>query len=318
MDNKKYFAGIDLGGTFIKAGLVGEKGNILIEKRIPTRVEKGSKVILEDICELMEVFQKDLPGEGSSGGVGIGAPGLIDVSNGIYLEGPNLPGWNEVPVVSGMSRRLNMPVILDNDANLAALGEHAFGAGKGCKDMMMITLGTGVGSGLIIHGELYRGARDTAGEFGHTTIHFDGPVCSCGRKGCIEAYVGTQGILRTLKQKLVLNKDSLLAEMDPGQITPKDISVAAEKGDKTAIEVLQYTGTYLGYGFGNVANLLNLERIVVGGGVSAAGDLILEPARQSCRRIAMKVPGETIKIVPAELGNKAGVIGAARLAMQNN
>ena len=242
----------------------------------------------------------------------------MKVTEGIYVEGPNLPDWKDFPVVSVLGEKLDLPVVVDNDANMAALGEYTYGAGQGCTDMMMVTLGTGVGSGLILDGRLYRGVHDTAGEFGHTTIQFEGPVCNCGRKGCVEAYIGTNGILAALKAKLETGRSSVLKEMEFEKIMPKDIGMAAERGDALAVEVLHDVGYALGVGCGNVANLLNLERIVVGGGVSAAGDFILEPARKGCRDMAMQVQGETIQIIPASLGNKAGFIGAACLAMLNS
>jgi len=312
------YIGLDLGGTFIKAGLVDQDGNIVLEKQIPTQVGQGAEVIVENLLEMVRLIQDDMSEDMDIPGVGIGAPGCVKVSEGIYVEGPNLPDWKDFPVASILSEKLELSVVVDNDANMAALGEYTYGAGQGCTDMMMVTLGTGVGSGLILDGKLYRGVHDTAGEFGHTTIQFEGPVCNCGRKGCVEAYIGTNGILAVLKAKLEAGRSSVLKEMVLDKIMPKDIGMAAKKGDELAIEVLHDVGYALGIGFGNIANLLNLERIVVGGGVAAAGDFILEPARKGCREMAMKVQGETLQIVPASLGNKAGFIGAACLAMLNS
>jgi glucokinase len=242
-------------------------------------------------------------------------PGLVDAEAGIFIEGPNLKTCNDVNVSERLGMRLGMPVFIDNDAHVAALGEFAYGAGRGSADMFMVTLGTGVGGGLILDGKLYRGKRNTAGEFGHTTIQMDGPLCNCGRRGCVEAFVGKNGIVRSAIQKLDSGRASSLAAKDRNRLEPLDLSLAAEAGDALAIDVLAEIGGYLGVGLGNLVNLLNLERIVVGGQVADAGDLILKPAREALDRVALKVPRETVRIVPAKLGNSAGIVGAARLAM---
>ena len=310
-----FYVGIDLGGTNIKAGLVSPAGKVHAEEKIPTDISADPVAVLKQICDLIKALAGHVPEGGVIRAAGVGAPGQVNSTEGIFYEGPNLPLWKNVPVVQQIQESVKLYAALDNDANLAALGEYAFGAGQGVTEMMMVTLGTGVGSGLILNGRLYHGGMDSAGEFGHTTIRFDGPVCGCGRHGCVEAYVGTAGMLRTLQEKLDAGRNSVLKDRDFGSVTPRDISLAAAGGDTVALETLSEAGTCLGVGLGNAANLLNLQRVVVGGGVAGAGDLILEPARKSMMRVALKVPGETIEIVPARLGNRAGLIGAARMAM---
>ena len=311
--NEKLFVGIDLGGTNIKAGLVDAQGQVKIEKEIATEVHGGVDHVMGRMRDL--ILQLRDEANGPVPGVGVGLPGMVNVDDGIFHEGPNLPGWIDEPLVEKLGAMVKMPVILDNDANVAALGEFAFGAGRGVRDMLMVTLGTGVGGGLILNGELFYGCRYSAGEFGHTIINFEGPTCGCGRPGCIEAYIGTAGILNRVQEKINAGAISILSEIEASKMTPKDISDAAEKGDDVAIEVLSDTGRYLGIATANVANLLNIQRVVVGGGVAKAGDWILNSAKATLKEVALKVPSKCIDMVPAVLGNQAGLIGAARLAM---
>ncbi|MFC1501892.1 ROK family protein [bacterium] len=317
MIQTKLFAGIDLGGTNIKSGLVSRDGDIQLEKNVPSETEGGVHHVLDRMAACVKDTMREL-GEGITvKGVGVGVAGLVEYEKGLLHEAPNLPGWSKVPVKAELEKRLKMDVFVDNDANLAALGEYAFGAGQGITEMLMVTLGTGVGGGLILRGEIYHGAIGAAGEFGHITVQLDGPVCGCGRRGCVEAFVGTQGILRSVQEKLDSGRKSLLEEIDPGQRTPKDVSRAARNDDAVAIEVLAEVGTYLGAGMGNVANLLNIQRVVVGGGVAKAGDFILKPARKGLQRVALETSAKSIEVVPAMLGTKAGLVGAARMAMDN-
>jgi len=312
MNQKNFFVGVDLGGTFIKFGLVSSDGQIVEEHQIPTQIQDDIPQVLDRIAEQVRVFQKSHVIQG----IGIGVAGLVNPENGVLFEAPNLQGWINVPVADELQKRTGFSIAVENDANVAALGEYAYGAGKGHPNMMMVTLGTGVGGGLILNGKLYQGAGGTAGEFGHMSLQKDGPVCGCGRRGCVEAFVGTKGILNRVQEKLERGLTSTLNKIDSSALTPKDISEAALKGDDVAVSVFREVGEYLGMGFGNVANLLNLSRIVVGGGVAQAGDLILESARSRMKEVAMTTSGKMIDVVPAILGNKAGILGAARLVME--
>jgi glucokinase len=315
MGAENLYVGIDLGGTDIKGGLLTKEGKIIIQNKIPTEVQGGVEDVLNRIARLVKDLMQSAAEGGKVTGVGIGMPGQVNVKEGIYREGPNLPGFIDVPVASEIGKRLNLPAKMDNDANVAALGEAVFGAGGGVRDMMMVTLGTGVGSGLIINGEIYHGTNGTAGEFGHTKIQVGGPLCACGKNGCIEAFIGIKGILQRLQEKLDAGQESVLSNVDFQDMNPKMISDAADKGDKTALEVLNDTGKYLGLALSNVVNLLNVERIVVGGGVANAGESIMKPARESMYNNALKVTGEVVELMPASLGESAGLIGAARLVM---
>jgi len=315
MNPHEIFAGVDLGGTTIHIGLVTPDGEIIAKSSCHSEIEKGSAHVLNTIAEVIHELISNTNGQLTVLALGIGTAGKVDIHRGVLIEATNFPNWQNVPLSVELSKHLKMPVFVDNDANVAAIGEHAYGAGRGASEMLMVTLGTGVGGGLILRGKIYRGADGVAGEFGHTIIQYDGPVCGCGRRGCVEAFVGIKGILQILQGKLASNRNSLLRKIEAGKITPKEISDAANQGDEVAIEVFHDAGTYLGIALGNVANLLNIERVVVSGGVAKAGEWILRPARESLIKTALRVPGETIRIVPSTLGDRAGMLGAARLAM---
>lgn len=317
MSKRELYIGIDIGGTNIKSGLVTSLGDIVEEKWIATEVDRGVKDVLDRIGHIIKEFIEHINNGSTVQGIGMGIPGQIDVRNGLLKESPNLPGWDEIHIDEEIKKRTGLSVTVDNDANIAALGEFAYGAGRGVTEMFMVTLGTGVGGGLILNGNIYRGAMRFAGEFGHMTIEQDGPLCSCGRRGCVEAYVGLKGILRLVKDKLKDEKESLLKGMDISKITPKDISQAASKGDEIAIDIFKKVGEYLGIGLGNVVNLLNIERVVVGGGVSKAGEFILRSTRETLSKVALKVCSDIVTIVPASFIDRAGIVGAARLAMLN-
>lgn len=317
MSKRELFIGIDIGATNIKSGLVTLQGDIIEEKWIGTDVHKGVDDVLDRIGQIIQDFVDHVDKESVVQGIGMGIPGQIDIRNGLLVESPNLPGFDEIHIDLELKKRTGLMVKVDNDANIAALGEYAYGAGRGVTEIFMVTLGTGVGSGLILNGNIYRGATRFAGEFGHMTIKQDGPLCGCGRRGCVEAYVGLNGILRLVKDQLKSGKESVLQKLDPDKITPKDLSYAAENGDDVAIDVFRQVGEYLGVGLGNVLNLLNVERIVVGGGISKAGEFILGPARETLFKVALKVCLDAVTIVPATFIDRAGIVGAARLAMLN-
>jgi glucokinase len=315
MVHMKLFAGIDLGGTNIKSGLLSRDGKILIEKSVPSEVNAGVDHVLDRMADCVKDSLREA-GEGAMiEGVGVGVAGLVEFERGILLEAPNLPGWQRIEVKAELQKRLGMNVVVENDANAAALGEYAYGAGQGATEMLMITLGTGVGGGLILNGKVYHGSIGAAGEFGHMTIQYDGPICCCGRRGCVEAFVGKMGILRNVQEKLKSGRPSLLRIIDVSKRTPKDVSAAAERNDQVALEVLAETGTYLGIGIGNVANLLNIQRVVVGGGVAGAHDFFLESTRESLQKAALRTAADEVEVVKALLGENAGMIGAAYLAM---
>ncbi|MBN2102425.1 ROK family glucokinase [bacterium] len=305
---KVLFIGVDLGGTNIKAGSVSDQGKVLKEMSISTEADKGQAHVLGRIIQVIQ----DVAEGSEIGGVGIGIPGQINVERGICYFAPNLPGWKDVSVTPVIKKKLGCPVVLDNDANVAALGEFAYGAGQGSQHLLMVTLGTGVGGGLVLNGRIFRGFRDLAGEFGHITVDCNGHTCSCGRKGCIEEYASIRGIVRMVREALDAGVESSLRGVE--KLTPREIYHDAVNGDTLAIEAFQRAGDYLGIALADVANLLNIERVVVGGGIANAGNFILEAARARVQKDALPEAAESVEIVKAQLGNSAGLVGAAYLA----
>jgi len=314
---EKIYLGIDIGGTDIKGGTVDKKGSIIKELTIASEVEKGVDHVLERITQLVKQLKKSSGKHYTIAGIGLGIPGQIDSEKQILLNSPNLPLFKNIDVPSRLKSSLDLPVVWDNDANLAALGEFTYGAGKEVSEMMMITLGTGIGSGLVLNNKVYHGCKGFAGEFGHLTINPYGPQCNCGSRGCVEAYAGTNGIIRTFAEITEKGTKTILNEKDMKNLTPKHLSEAVAKGDQAAAETYKQVGFYLGVGLAGVVNLLNLEMIVVGGGIAKAGDLILDPARKAVKEYALRDPANILTIVPAALGNRAGLIGAAHLALLN-
>jgi glucokinase len=311
---KKVFGGIDLGGTTIDIGLVSAHGEILCTSKIPSNVSNGPDHTIDRIADAVIACASEY-GESDVGAIGIGIAGLVDNQNGILREATNLPGWTNVRLADRLQEKLGLPVKVDNDANVAALGEYAFGAGRGYPHMMMVTLGTGVGAGLILDGQIFHGAHQAAGEFGHITIDHHGPLCGCGAPGCVEAYVGTQGILRQVRELLPRFPDSPLGDINEHVLTPKDIYNKAELNDALALQVFADAGQALGFGLVSVVNLLNIQRVVLGGGVAAAGDFLIKSAQNILDEFSLNNSDEPVQIVRAQFGEYAGIIGAASLAM---
>ncbi len=309
----KVYCGIDLGGTTIDIGLVSAHGDILCTSKIPSAVVNGAVHTINRIADAVLDCSANAGEE--LGGVGIGIAGLVDTVNGVLREATNLPGWVNVRLADLLQQKLNLSVRVDNDANVAALGEYAFGAGRGYPNMIMVTLGTGVGAGLILDGKIYHGAHQAAGEFGHTIINNNGRKCGCGAPGCVEAYAGTQGILRTVRELLPHYSNSPLADLPPEKLTPKDIYDKAEQHDALALQVFADTGEALGFGLVSVVNLLNIQRIVLGGGIAAAGDFLISSAQDILDSYSLNNSAEPVQIVRATFGEHAGIVGAASLAM---
>jgi glucokinase len=254
------------------------------------------------------------------GGIGVGLPGLIDLEKGLTVFLTNLPGnWRNVPVRDQLSKLANLPVSLLNDARSMTLGEWRFGAGQGV-DIACYTLGTGIGGGLVINGRLILGPSGSAGELGHISIDINGPQCGCGGRGCIEAFASGPAIAAMGMKAVVQGRDTAIADLaggDLNRITPELISEAAQSGDPVAIEIYEFAGMIIGAGIANVVTTINPRRVVIGGGVAAAGELILDPIRRSMNERVFLTDTDLIDVVPARLGNNAGLIGAALWAGQN-
>ena len=313
---KKYNIGVDIGGTNVKIALVDEKGIIAYSNSVPTRAEMGYEYTIQNIITTIKDSLKESNNDISCiGGIGFGLPGQIDSSNGIVRLLPNIPGWVEVPLAKIVKDEFNVPVKLDNDVRVATLGELNFGAGKGCQNLVCLTVGTGVGSGIVLNGQLVRGASMTAGEIGHVIVEKDnGEICGCGSRGCLEAYASGPSVVKMAKDYIAGGKSTKFKEIAAGnEITPFMVYEAAKQGDAVAKQIFNIVGEYLGVALVSVVNLLNPEKIIVGGGVGQAGDLILNPVREAIKKRCIPTSAAAVEVVPAQLGNTAGVIGASLL-----
>lgn len=313
-----YYLGIDLGGTGLKIGITDDAGNILSKQSFVTSSHYDADELVNYFgeCALKVIAKSEIPKEKIKG-AGIGSPGALNPETGQLIYVVNLQQLNNYYLSPAIEKILGIPTSLDNDVNAMALGEFYYGAGKGYKNIIALTLGTGIGGGLIINGELYRGASFTAGELGHLTIDCNGLLCNCGNYGCIERYAGRDGIINRFlayyEQKGL--PSSIDDYREDGNITPKAIAMAANDGDELSRMVMTETGTFLGIALASMVNFLNPELIIIGGGIANAGDLIFEPARKEMRKRAYTLPAQTVKIVHAKLRNDAGIIGSASIAV---
>lgn len=311
------YIGIDLGGTNIAAGLVDEKGNIVIKDSTPTLRSRTFQEIIKDMGVLVSGIME------SSGwsmdeikGIGIGIPGVCDNSKGTVVFANNL-GWVNVPISHELEKYVNKPIYIDNDANVAGLAEYMLGAGRGYNSSITLTIGTGLGSGIILDGRVYPGSHGVGGELGHFIFDINGPQCNCGNKGCWEQYVSATA-LSTMAQGAVGQKGgSLMLELAGGKVERIDAKVvvdAARKGDWVAIEVFDRFIYYLAMGIISIINIFDPEAIIIGGGVSKAGEFLLEPLKKKVEEHIFYNQLGWADIKLAQLGNDAGIIGAAIIA----
>jgi glucokinase len=315
----RFVLGIDIGGTNLVVGSVAEDGSVLHAMQSePTHAEDGATAVLDRLVALAEraiaQTRREIPGAKIIG-VGAGAPGPLDTKSGIVLLTPNL-GWVNMPLRQIIRDRLGLPATLDNDANCAVLGEWWVGAARGARHAIGITIGTGIGGGLVLDGKLYHGASDVAGEVGHATIDIEGRRCKCGNYGCLEAYASGPNIALRAVEELEVGAVSALRGMVGGdlkKITAQTVYEAAHQGDELALEVVNDTAKFLGVGLANLLNVFNPEVVVVCGGVTLAGDHLFVPLRREVARRAFKPAVQACRIVPGELINTAGVYGAARV-----
>jgi glucokinase len=311
---------IDLGGSKIALGIISDKYRVLAREHHPTLAEEGvDSVINRIISSVRQIITSGNIALSQLGGISLAAAGAIDSQRGIMTLSPNLTGWHDVPLREIIRERLGIKVWLINDADAAALGEHQFGAGTGVDNLIYLTIGTGVGGAIIIDGQLYTGACGSAGEIGHMTIDVNGPRCECGNVGCLETLASGKAIAREVKKRLSAGGRSSLTEAVAGKvenITTEAVARAAQQSDDLATSVIKDVATYLGVGMVNLVNIFNPEMIVVGGGVAGMGDLLLEPARQLVKERAFPVSAAAVRIVTTELGNDAGLLGAAHFAFK--
>ena len=306
--------GIDVGGTNVKIALVDDKGSILYSNSVPTRAEMGYEYTVNNIKQAIRDLMSETKVTNIEG-IGFDFPGQIDYKNGIVRLAPNIPGWVNIPIAKIIEDEFKIPTRIDNDVHCAALGELNFGAGKGCENFICMTVGTGIGSGIVINGKLVRGASNAAGELGHIKLQMhEGPLCGCGDHGCLEAFASGPSIVAMAEEYILGGKSTKFRELaSGGEITPFIVAEAAKQGDPVAKRIFARIGEYIGFGLSSVVNLLNPEKIIIGGGVADAGDILLDPIKETIKKRAMVVAGSAVEIVPAKLGNTAGVIGASLL-----
>lgn len=312
------YVGVDLGGTAIKVGLVSSEGNLLQTYEGPTEVPKGPEAVIDNIEKYVRHIVEQSPYSWDQVvGVGAGVAGFTNVKDGIILLAPNI-GFKEVPIRSILEARLQKPIKIDNDANVAALGEAWSGAGKGIDHCVCYTLGTGVGGGIIIGGKIVQGFSGLAGELGHIAVipDLEAIQCGCGKIGCLETVSSATGIIRMANDAVERGDRTSLAHLDH-EITAKDVFDAAKAGDEAAIRIISRAAFYLGKAMAAVAVTLNPERFIIGGGVSKAGEFLFAQIRESFMKLTPEPVTRGVSIVAAELGNDAGMIGAAGLFLRS-
>ena len=336
---KNFAIGVDLGGTNLRIAAVDDHGTLVEKVTLGTKVSLGREHVVGDMCDAIEQMLAKYRKSATLLGIGIGVPGIIDMKTGMVRESPNLPDWKDYPVLDEIEQRLKTTVILENDANVAALGEKWLGAAKDYDDMAMLTLGTGVGGGLVLHGSIWHGMNGMAGEFGHTTVEPEGHPCGCGNRGCLEQYASATAVVRMAKEMIAADSSSELARAahSDAEFSAKSIYNLAIQGDEDARTIYRRVGRCLGIVLSSMVNSLNLPIYVIGGGVSSAWEAFSPAIFEELRERSMvyaatgppdpqaphhgasahvdPIPGNRTIITRALLGSDAGLYGAARMPM---
>ena len=311
---EKYAIGVDLGGTNIKIGIVSQRGKLLKKISLSSKAEGGpDKVVKQIRLGIKEILSKN---KKKIRGIGIGSPGVVSIKKGTVENPPNFPGWTKVNLGNIISKEFNIDCHVENDANAAAIGEMIFGTGKRYNSFVMITLGTGVGGGIILNRKLYRGEIGAAGEIGHITINYEGPRCNCGSFGCIEAYVGNNYLISKVKADLTASPNPKILKLvnnDLNLLTPLIINKAAEDGDAFAKSVISEMGEQIGSALASVSNLLDVSTFIIGGGVSGFGRSLFTAINKSLVVRVITSLRNRVKVLPAKLKNEAGIKGASAL-----
>jgi glucokinase len=304
--------GVDLGGTNLRTALLRIDGDIFNRRKEATNASDGWKKV---VARLVDNITKQREIAAQRGlhvsAVGVGAPGVIRMDTGVVVKSPNFPDWNNLPLRDELEKALHLPVVIENDANAAALGEQWRGAGRGINSMILLTLGTGVGGGVVLDNKIWQGADGMAGEVGHMTLIPDGRQCGCGNTGCLEMYASARGIVQSYREA-----SGKLEAPQSSEITSAQIYQDARNGEHVARQVMKDMGSMLGIGIANLINIFNPNMIVIGGGVKDAWDLFIGSTHEEIMKRAFQVPAERTEIVPSLLGDDAGMIGAAAGALQ--
>ncbi|QKY69453.1 ROK family glucokinase [Lentibacillus sp. CBA3610] len=309
----KSIIGVDVGGTTVKLGIIANDGTVMDKWQIPTNKDNHGASIISDIWNSI----KENTDTEAIKGIGVGAPGFIDSNAGYVYEAVNI-GWRNKALADELRSISGLPVFTANDANVAALGENWKGAGSNARNLVALTLGTGVGGGIIVNGDILDGENGTAGEIGHTTVAPDGYLCNCGRKGCLETLASATGMVRQAMDKMEQDPESALARRYKlnGAITTKDIFELAEADDESCSDIIAYTADVLGLAIANAAAIINPSKILIGGGLSKAGDKFIRRIEDAFREYSLTRASDICELKTAQLGNDAGIIGAAYLVKQ--
>lgn len=317
---KRYVVGVDVGGTNIKIALLDLSGHILYKGDFLTKSYESCGLLDGVVSETTAILKDKGVKKTEVLGMGIGLPGLVDFKKGLVFSLTNIPRWKNVKLKSIMEKKIRIPVFPDNDVKVMALAEMKYGSGRGYKDAVCLTLGTGVGGAIVINGSLYRGASLVAGEIGHVPLNEKGPMCNCGSFGCLEAYVGREYFLNKARGKLECSPAGIAMKMAEGNlfsVTPELLEKAARKGDSIAREAWREMGVHIGNALAGIINLLNPQVIIIGGGIAEAGKILFDSIRSAVGKKSMKIQARAVRIVKAKLGNNAGVIGAAEIVKGN-
>jgi glucokinase-like ROK family protein len=314
--NFGYVVGVDVGATHVSLNLADFSANILNASEFSFDVSKGPLVCLAEIDEMLRSFLAengmDFP---DLLAIGVGVPGPVVVELGAVVAPPIMPGWDRFPIQRHLENLWGCPVILGNDAELGALGEWAYGAGRNEQHLLFVKVGYGIGAGLLLDGQIYRGATGCAGEIGHITVDENGPICTCGNRGCLEAFSGGRSIAQRAAKAIQSGRRTQLSNIPIEKITASDVALYARKGDLVAQEIVAQAGEYLGTALASLINILNPGMIIIGGSVSQMGDLFLEPIRQAATKRSLPVFSQSVRITAAYLGQRSSAIGAVTQAL---
>lgn len=318
-ENDMLYAGVDIGGTNIKMGLVDETGNIVVGNLFKTGADRDYRAIVDDmIANLKSLCTKAGVKLRELGGIGIGIPGIADTARGVVVAAANV-GWYDVALAQEVAERTGLRCVIGNDANCAALGEQRFGSGKEYRNIVFITLGTGVGSGIVIDGKLFAGMGSAGAEAGHMTLVADGEMCNCGKRGCWERYASATALIMQTNDAIERNPDSYLALLakKQGKVSGRTAFEAKEHGDRVAMQVCEQYVRYIGEGLISLLNVLHPEAFIIGGGISHEGDAIMRPLNKMLDDYVDKSGFKPyVRVLAASLGNSAGTLGAAALVMR--
>ena len=318
---KRHVVGIDIGGTKLATVVADSTGHILNKVRKPTLSERGPEYALQLLFDMVRETT-ELAGleQEAISAIGVSCGGPLDTKTGIVYSPPNLPGWDALPLKAQLESEFQIPVTIENDANASALAEYRFGGGRGYNAVLYMTMSTGIGGGIVIDGQVYHGANDSAGEVGHQILLPDGPSCGCGKRGCLEALCSGPAIARRAQAAIENNSASATALLDLAngrieEVKSEHVLEAARQGDVLALQLVEETAYYMGWGIANLVNVLNPDIVLLGTIAIAAGDLLLDPIRKTISEFAMTRPAEAVKIAPAQLGDALGDLAAVALVV---